>query len=160
MSEVRARYTYRPMLPVYLIGFAFPVVCPIIWWKAGLLGLPGWAVPLIILVVAPPAWAWLLFRVVHRLELTDDTLRMRATLASVRVPLAELREIRMSGGGNMGRVVFGRNRRRTLMQGVGLIAFLEQVRQAAPQARIPISDHQRFQERGIARLTMDTPDGR
>lgn len=53
-GPVRARYTYHPYLAVLALFFAMPLVWPIGAWKAGL-GLPGWAVPLIILVAARSA---------------------------------------------------------------------------------------------------------
>lgn len=161
MDEARARYTYHPMLPVLGLLFAFPVVCPIIWWRVGLLGLPGWSVPLIILVAAPLTWGWALFRLVYRLELTDASLRLRAPLATTRVPLAELREISTSrNGNNMGRVVYGRNHRRTLLAGMGLMDFLERVRPAAPQARIAVSDLSQAQERVGRLFHRERADGR
>ncbi len=159
MDDVRARYTYRPVLAVLGLFFAFPVACPIIWWKAGLM--PGWAVPLVIVVATPLVSLYALFRLVYRLELTDTHLHLRAPLWTSRVPLPELREIRTSRQGNStGRIVHGSGRTRTMLVGVGLADFLDQVRVAAPQARISVSAYSRANER-VGRL-FHTPkeDGR
>lgn len=146
-GPVRARYTYHPVTAVLGLLLALPLVAPIVWWKSGI-GLPGWVVPLIILVAAPLTWGWALFRLVYRLELTGSHLRLRAPLWTTNVPLADLREISTSPNGHsLGRVVHGRGRKRTLLAGMGLMEFLDQVRPAAPRARIAASGFSHVEER-------------
>lgn len=102
-----------------------------------------------------------LFRLVYRLELTDTSLRLRAPLTTTRVPLAELREISTSrNGNNLGRVVYGRGHRRTLLAGMGLMDFLDRVRPAAPQARLTVSGLSQAQERAGRLFHQERADGR
>ena len=161
MSEpVRARYTYHPVTAVLGLLLALPIVAPIVWWKSGI-GLPGWAVPLIVLVAAPLTWAWTLFRLVYRLELTDTQLRLRAPLSTTNVALTDLREVSTSPNGHsLGRVVHGRGRKRALLAGMGLMEFLDQARTAAPQARIAVSGFSHAEERLGRLFHQGRSDGR
>ncbi|MFC0006280.1 hypothetical protein [Micromonospora siamensis] len=57
-------------------------------------------------------------------------------------------------------VVYGRNRRRTMLVGTGVVNFLEQVRVAAPQARIEISRYTRLTDNLTSRFEQENPEGR
>ena len=97
----------------------------------------------------------------YRLELTDTQLRLRAPLWTTNVPLQELREISTSRtGNNTGQIGHGRGRKRTLLVGIGLLDFLEQVRAAASQARIAVSHFDRADERLGRLFHQGRPDGR
>jgi hypothetical protein len=124
------------------------VVFAIFWTGAGLLAEDASVLGRVLgigVFLLPTGWLGylMLFRHVYLLELSDTELRWYAPLRRGAVPLSELREVRPGGGWMLfaGRVAFTTRSGRTFMADVtarGFGAFVEDLRRAAPDARIDV----------------------
>ncbi|SNY61419.1 hypothetical protein [Paractinoplanes atraurantiacus] len=105
-----------------------------------------WAEALFLLIAIPVGWWYVAVRLVHRMDLTDDTLILRAALARYRIPLAELAEIGGPEHANTNRVVRRDGRVWSVLDGEGLVAFADEVGRVAPHVEVRVSGWRRRTE--------------